>query len=699
MRKIFLWSLPLAAIFAFGCNNKTQVADNTEDIIFRKNLKIENRKLTPEVLWSMGRLSDAQVSTDGNTILYGVAYYDIPQNKSNRELFTVPVTGGIPTRLTTSANGEYSATWTPDGKRIGYLSAQSGSLQLWEMNVDGSNKTQVTNIDGGVDNFKYSPNGKRIMFTKDVKILESVKDIYPDLPKAGGKIITNLLYRHWDQWEDEFFSHVFYADYNNGVVGELKDIMPGEPYDSPLKPFGGMEEISWSPDGNYIAYGCKKLYGKDYAISTNSDIYLYNIKTGETKNLTEENKGYDRFPSFSNNGEFLAYTSQEHDGFEADQERLFIIDLKDFSKKRYLKDFEYSPSGIIWSNDDKELYFVVGIDATHQIYNYNFEEDKLSPVTQGIHDYHMVALANNTLIGTKVSMLMPEDIYSINPDSGEETQITFENKNILDQLDMPTVEKRWVTTTDNKQMLTWVVLPPNFDKTKKYPAILYCEGGPQSPLSQFWSYRWNFSIMASNDYIIVAPNRRGVLAMGQEWTNQISKDNAGQAMRDLLAAIDVVKQEPYVDETRLGAIGASFGGFSVYWLAGNHNKRFKAFIAHCGVFNSEMEFATTDESFFDYWEKGGAPWEKDNKVAQKSFAGSPHNFVDKWDTPILVVHGGLDFRIPYTQGMAAFNAAQLKGIPSEFLYFPQENHWVLSPQNGILWQRRFFNWLDTYLKK
>lgn len=698
MNKHLFWALPLAAILGFGCSTPTTEKENAEGIIFKKDIKIENGKLTPEVLWSMGRLSDAQVSPDGNTVLYGVSYYDIPTNKNNRELFTVDVTGGIPTRLTTSAKGEYSALWTPDGKRIGYLSAQSGSLQLWEMNADGSNKTQVTNIDGGVDNFKYSPDGKRIMFTKDVKILQSVQDIYPDLPLADGKVITNLLYRHWDSWEDESFSHIFYADYNSGVVGELTDIMPTEPYDSPLKPFGGMEEIAWSPDGNTIAYTCKKSYGKDYALSTNSDIYLFDIRTGETVNLTEENKGYDRFPTFSNSGEFMAYTSQEHDGFEADQERLFIINLKDLSKQRYLSDFDYNPSGIVWSADDNELFFVAGVKATFQIYNYNFIENKLTAVTRGMHDYHSVALANNTLVGSKVSMIMPEDIYSINPASGEETQLTFENKHILDQLDMPTVEQRWITTTDNKQMLTWVILPPNFDNTKKYPAILYCEGGPQSPLSQFWSYRWNFSIMASNDYIIVAPNRRGVLTMGQQWTDEISKDNAGQAMRDLLVAIDVVKQEPYVDETRIGAIGASFGGFSVYWLAGNHNKRFKAFIAHCGVFNSEMEFATTDENFFDYWEKGGAPWEKDNKVAQKSFAGSPHNFVDKWDTPMLVVHGGLDFRIPYTQGMAAFNAAQLKGIPSEFLYFPQENHWVLSPQNGILWQRRFFNWLDTYLK-
>lgn len=699
MRKL-LFALPFAALMVTGCNQpSSDEAAKTEEIIFRKEINTTNKRLTPEILWSFGRLSDAQVSPDGKQVLYGVTYYDIAKNKSNRELFVVDVKGGISKRLTESAEGEYGATWRPDGEKIGYLSAKSGSMQLWEMNPDGSDKTQITKIDGGVDNYIYSPTQKRILFTKDVKILETVADIYPDLPKSNGKIITDLMYRHWDRWEDENFSHVFVADYNNGKVGELLDIMKNEPYDSPLKPFGGVEELAWSPDGNSVAYTCKKKYGKEYTLSTNSDIYLYNIKTKETKNLTKENHGYDRYPVFSNTGRYLAYTSMEHDGFEADKERLFIIDLDNGTKKQYMPEFDYNPSGLVWDNRDESIYFVAGVQATHQIYNLNLKDEMPKAITKGQHDYHSVALADGRLVGTKVSMVMPQEIYTVDASTGEETQLTTENEHILSKLDMPKVEKRWITTTDNKKMLTWVILPPNFDETKKYPAILYCEGGPQSPLSQFWSYRWNFSLMASNDYIIVAPNRRGVLAMGQEWTDQISKDNAGQAMRDLLAAIDVVKQEPYVDETKLGAIGASFGGFSVYWLAGNHNDRFKAFIAHCGVFNSEMEFVTTDESFFDYWEKGGAPWEKNNSVAQKSFAGSPHNFVENWDTPLLVIHGGLDFRIPYTQGMAAFNAAQLRGIPSEFLYFPTENHWVLSPQNGILWQRRFFNWLDKYLKE
>jgi len=688
--------LLFVAIFALASCTSTKAP---EKIIGKKDLKLESDIMSPEVLWSLGRLGDAQVSPDGKTIVYGVSYYDIAENKSNRDLYVVPVNDGEPTQLTKTAFGEYGAIWRPDGKKIAFLSYESGAGQIYEMNPDGTEKKQVTHVDGSIDNFKYAPSMDKILFTMDVKVTKTVADIHPDLPKSNGLLINDLLYRHWDKWEDENFSHLFVAEYSNGTAINAKDIMEGEPFETPLKPFGGIEEINWSPDGKMIAYTCKKLFGKDYSMSTNSEIYLYETETGKTTNLTEGMAGYDRVPVFSNSGSKLIWTSMKRAGFEADKERVFVYDFETKKKTQYLKDWQYSPSGITWTTDDRAIYFVAGVDATHQIYYFDFETKKLNVVTEGQHDYHSVALAGNQLVGEKVSMVMPQEVYRIDPKNGEETQITFENKELLDQLNMPKVEKRYVKTTDGKEMLTWVILPPNFDETKKYPTILYCEGGPQSPLSQFWSYRWNFSIMASQGYVIVAPNRRGTIGLGQEWTDQISKDNAGQAMKDLLSAIDEMKKEPYIDEDRLGAIGASFGGFSVYWLAGNHNKRFKAFIAHCGVFHSEMEFLTTEENFFDYWEKGGAPWEKKNKVAQKSFAGSPHNFVDKWDTPILVVHGGMDFRVPISQGMAAFNAAQLRGIPSQFLYFPTENHWVLSPQNGILWQRTFFNWLDKWLKE
>lgn len=687
------------ALITVSCNN-TEITDEAP-IIGKSDIKLESDLMTPEVLWSFGRLGDVQVSPDEKTLLYGVSYYSKKLNKSNRELFTIPVEGGTPTQLTKTAGGEYSAIWSVDGQKIYYLAAakDGNGLQIWSMNPDGSEKTQISNEPESITNIKIAPNGSRILFTCDIKVDQNVHDMHPDLPLANAKLYDDIMYRHWDTWEDGYYGHIFVADLNQNKVENAIDIMEGEPYESPLMPFGGIEEITWSPDSKTVAYTCKKLKGKEYSFSTNSDVYLYNTETGETTNFTEGMPGYDWQPLYSPDGTKLAWLSMERAGFEADKQRLFIADLNTGEKKDYSKDFDHSPFSMQWTDDSKSIYFVAGVFATHQIHKLDLETGKIDAITEGMHDYHSVSIAGNQLIGTKVSMIKPQEIYAVDPESGEEKELSFENKHILDQLTMPTVEKRYVKTTDGKDMLTWVILPPHFDKNKQYPGILFCEGGPQSPLSQFWSYRWNFSIMASNDYVIVAPNRRGVLTMGQDWTDQISKDNSGQAMKDLLSAIDDVKKEPYVDENRLGAIGASFGGFSVYWLAGNHNKRFKAFIAHCGVFHSEMEFMTTEEMFFDTWEKGGAPWEKDNPVAMKSYAGSPHHFVKNWDTPILVIHGGKDFRIPYTQGMAAFNSARMLDVKARFLYFPEENHWVLTPQNGILWQRTFFDWLDQHLKE
>jgi len=705
MKNNYLKTLTLffaAGIFFIGINScSTTEMKEEAPIIGKADLKLESDIMTPEVLWSFGRLGDVQVSPDEKTLLYGVSYYSKEQNKSNRELFTLPVEGGTATQITKTAGGEYNAIWSVDGSKIFFLSAskKGKGLQIFSMNPDGTARKQISNEPEGITNIKLAPNGEKILFTCEIKVDDNVQDMYPDLPMADAKLYDDIMYRHWDVWEDGYYSHVFVADLIKGKVVNSKDIMEGEPYESPLKPFGGIEEINWSPDSRTVAYTCKKLKGKDYSLSTNSDIYLYNLETGETTNFTEGMPGYDWQPLFSPDGTKLAWLSMARGGFEADKQRLFIADLGTGKKKDYSENFDHSPFSMQWTDDSESIYFVAGVYATHQIHKFDLETGEIYAITKGMHDYHSVAIAGKKLIGTKVSMVKPQEIYAVNAESGEETELSFENKHILDQLTLPTVEKRYVLTTDGKEMLTWVVLPPKFDANKKYPAILYCEGGPQSPLSQFWSYRWNFSIMASNDYVVVAPNRRGVLTNGQEWTDQISKDNSGQAMNDLLSAIDEIKKEPYVDEENIGAVGASFGGFSVYWLAGNHKNRFKAFIAHCGVFNSEMEFMTTEEMFFDTWEKGGAPWEKNNKVAMKSYAGSPDKFVQNWDTPILVIHGGKDFRIPYTQGMAAFNSARLLDVKARFLYFPEENHWVLTPQNGILWQRTFFDWLDQHLKE
>ncbi len=685
----------LSAIGFTGCNTAPK---NTEDIIGPNKIKVENGLLTPEVLWSFGRLGEVAVSPCGKMLAYTVSYYSIEKNKGNTDLYYMTTNGSDKIQLTSTNAQEFNPVWT-NNHRILFISTEGGSAQIWSIKPDGSEKKKISEFDGDINGFSISPDETKILFISEVKVDKLTADIYPDLPKASGKIITDLMYRHWDSWEDGYYSHIFVADLINGKVENPRDIMPGEPYDSPMKPFSGMEEIAWTPDGKSIAYTCKKLTGKEYAFSTNSDIYLFNLENGNVKNLTDGMPGYDKQPVFSPDGSKMIWLSMERAGFEADKDRIFMLDLATNEKTYLDPGFDYSAENISWTPDGKTLYFIAGVEATFQVFKMDVESKKIEAVTKGLHDYHSVAQAGDMLIGNKVSITKPAEIYRIDPANGNEEEISFINKELLDQLTMPTVERRWIKSTDGKMVHTWVIFPPNFDKTKVYPGLLYCEGGPQSPLSQFWSYRWNFSIMASNGYVVVAPSRRGTTTFGQAWTDQISKDHGGQEIADLLAAIDEVKKEPWLDENRLGAVGASYGGQTVFYLAGNHNKRFKAFIAHCGVFNSEMEYMTTEEMFFDQWENGGAPWETDNKVAMHSFSKSAHKFVKNWDTPILIVHGGNDFRIPYTQGMAAFNAAQMRGIPSKFLFFPDENHWVLKPQNGILWQREFKAWLDQWLMK
>ena len=654
--------------------------------------------LTPEILWSFGRISDVSVSPDNKTVLYAIKYFDIKQNKGQNDIYTVPADGGKSIRLTNSPDAKFSVQWRPDGKKIGFISSKSGATQLWEMNQDGTDIKQISNIDGGINDFKYSPDQTKILFIKDVKIDKDVHDVYPDLPKANARIETDLMYRHWDTWADGTYSHLFFANYKDGSVSNPTDIMLNERFDTPDKPFGGMEEINWSPDSKSIAYTCKKLSGKAYSLSTNTDIYIYNLDTKETWNLTEGMMGYDISPVYSPNGKYISWQSMERDVYESDQIRMFIYDFDSKTKTYVTKDFEQNAENYHWTADSKSIYFISGIKATEEIYRYDLTENKITRVTDGVHDYLSVQPAGNVLVAEKQSMSKPTEIYVVNPNDGTDKEISFVNKNILDKLTMGEVKKRWIKTTDNKDMLTWVIYPPHFDANKKYPALLYCEGGPQSTVNQFWSYRWNFMIMAANGYIIVAPNRRGLPSFGKEWNEQISGDYGGQNMKDYFSAIDEVSGEPYVDKEHLGAVGASYGGYSVYWLAGNHEKRFKAFIAHDGMFNFEAQYLETEEMWFENWDIGGPFWDKSNQKAQRSGTFSPHLYVQNWDTPILVIHGEKDYRISYTQGMQAFDAAILKGVPAEFLLFPDENHWVLQPQDGILWQRTFFAWLDKWLK-
>lgn len=686
--------LPLAILLALNLGIHAQ---NEKAIIGKQDLKLTSDLMTPEVLWAFGRVSDPQASPDGKSVMYGVSYYSIEQNKGNRDLYLFDLETNKVNQITQTAKSEFNALWRPDGKKIGYLSSESGSVQLWEMNPDGSEKIRISDIEGGITGFKYAPDQSKIVFTKEVPLVNKFESLYKDLPLATGRVLDDLMYRHWDEWVDTY-SHVFVADYDGKQLLNEVDILKGEPYQAPLKPFGGMEQVSFTPDSKAVAYTCKKLTGKMESLSTNSDIYLYDLTTKKTTNLTEGMMGFDVAPSFSPDGNFMAWESMERDGYESDKNRLYLLNLATGEKIYATEKFDQNAGDLTWTPDSKNLFFTSDWHGAYQIYQYKLKNQKIDQITEGLQDYHALALAGKLLITTKQTMSFPSELFSVDPKNGTATQLTFTNQNLMEQLAMGKTEERWIKTHDGEDMQVFVIYPPHFDPNKKYPALLYCKGGPQGPLSQSFHYRWNYQIMAANGYIIVAPARRGVSGFGQAWQDQISGDYHGKSMQDYLTSIDEMAKEPFVDKERLGAVGASAGGYAVYYLAGNHDGRFKAFVAHDGIFNEEAQYLETEEMWFENWDKGGPFWEKDNKVAQEVYAHSPHKYVDKWDTPILVIHGEKDYRVVFTQGMTAFNAAILKDVPAEFLYFPDENHWVLQPQNAILWQRTFFSWLDKWLK-
>jgi dipeptidyl aminopeptidase/acylaminoacyl peptidase len=665
--------------------------------IGKSDIRIEGKRMTPEALWTMGRIGGLSVSPDGKQVAYTVAYYSVEENKSNREVFVMNADGTDNRQITRTPYNENEVAWIKGGSKLAFLSTESGSNQLWEMNPDGSGRRQLTACDKDIEGFAFSPDEKKLLFISQVETVKSTAGKYPDLPRATGIIVNDLMYKHWDEWVTTA-PHPFVADFDGDGISCITDIMEGEPYESPMKPFGGMEQLAWNGASDKVAYTSRKKTGMAYAVSTNSDIYVYDLKTKETVNITEGNAGYDTNPKYAPDGRSIAWLSMERDGYEADRNRLFVMDTETGGKRFVSKAFDSNVDDFCWSRDGQTIYFTGVWHGQTQIYALSVSDSSIRPVTEGIHDYASVAICGDGLIAKRHSMSMADEIYAVDIRNGAATQLTFENKHIYDQLETAGVEERWIKTTDGKQMLTWVIYPPGFDPDKKYPTLLYCQGGPQSAVSQFWSYRWNLQIMAANGYIVVAPNRRGLPGFGTEWNEAISGDYGGQCMRDYFSAIDAMSKEPFVDKDRLGCVGASFGGFSVYWLAGHHDKRFKAFIAHDGIFNLEMQYLETEEMWFANWDMGGAYWEKNNPIAQRTFADSPHKFVDRWDTPILCIHGERDYRILASQGMAAFNAAILRGVPAELLIYPDENHWVLKPQNGILWQRTFFEWLDRWLK-
>lgn len=646
--------------------------------------------LTPELLWELGRASLHDLSADGEMAIYSVAEFDLEENKGQQDLYIIHTSSGDSKKITAFESYESNAQFHPTEAKIGFL--RNG--YLWEMNYDGSDKRKVSDYTMG--GFKYAPTGDHILYFKEVQFGKTTQDYHPDLPEAEARIIDDLMYRHWDKWYEGKHRNIFYAPYEEGnLEGEGVNIMD-EPFDSPMKPFGGMSHISWSPDGSKIAYTCKKEFGVDYTTTTNSNIYIYDLETGSTTNLTEDNDGYDREPVFSPDGRYLAWNSMERDGFESDRNRIMMYDFQSGEKKELTPRWDMNANHPQFSKDGSTLFFTSGLNATYQIYSLDIESGERKQVTDGVHNYYGFSTHGDFLIGEKSTMSMPVEIFKVDIESGEEQQLTQINTELLNSVELGLVESEWVETTDGEQMLVWFIYPPEFDPNQKYPTILYCQGGPQSPVSQFFSYRWNFQMMASDGYIVVAPNRRGLPSFGREWNDDISQDWGGQAMQDYFSAIDHAAEKPYVDENRLGAVGASFGGYSVFWLAGNHEGRFKSFISHCGLFNLESWYASTEEQFFANWDIGGPFWA--DPKPESYLKHSPHLYAGNWDTPILVIHGENDFRVPVGEGIQAFHTAQLQGIKSRFLYFPTEGHWVLQPQNSVLWHREFIRWLDETLK-
>jgi len=716
MRKIQIFIMAVMALVGTAC----QKAEEGKAPVTKPQITIEGGRLTPEGLWAMGRIGSVKSDIETGWLAYTVSYYSVEENRSTS---WIRICNPFDEMKVDDEFVGYEPAWFGNSGCLAYL--KGGKLYLRrdkeEVEVEGAED---------IEGFLLSPMRDHVILIKQVKTVPSTVDKYPDLPLASGHIHDDLMYKHWDEWTETapqpFVYKLDLRYYGEGEriksakVSEGFNLLEGTAFECPMKPFGGVEQLAWNPNNEEIAYTCRKKTGLDYAVSTNSDIYLYNIRTRKERNITEGNGGYDINPAYSPNGEWVAWQSMERDGYESDENRLAVMNLKTGEKRYLVSGFGQCVNEFAWYNDTSLLYTDVwqgSIDLYYATLDGNLER-----MTEGQYDLGLGDVSDKYAFLLGHSMRQANEIYRMDveqwkndpsrefgprgidweqPHSALEVelaQLTHENDNIYSQIERSTVVPRWQKTTDGKDMLTWIIYPPHFDPSKKYPTILYCEGGPQSPVSQFWSFRWNFMMMSAGDYIIVAPNRRGLPGFGKAWNEQISGDYSGQCMRDYLSAIDEFCSEPYVDRDHLGCVGASFGGFSVYWLAGHHNKRFKAFIAHDGIFNLEMQYLETEEKWFANWDLGGAYWDKKNAVAQRTFANSPHKFVDKWDTPILCIHGEKDYRILANQAMAAFDAAKMRGVPAELLIFPDENHWVLKPQNGILWQREFRNWLDRWLK-
>lgn len=715
MKKAFA-IMATSALLAASC--APQAEQDDAPIIGRTEIKADH--LTPELLQELGKISGMQASPDGTKVLFGIGYTSIKANKSNRELFVMNADGSQPAKITHTAKSENEAVWM-DQNTIAFLSSESGSNQLWKMNADGTGRQQISFTDRDIEGFVLSPDRKQVLLVMAIPVPKIDSTLFEGLDKTTGRLVDEMNYRHWDNFVDDY-PHPYLATFGaDGKVdnASIKDIMEGEPYECPMRPFGGSESFAWAPDGKSLVYVCRKETGTQYAFSTRSSLYLYNIESGETRDLHPGDHGYDTNPKFSADGSKLAFQAMARNGYESDKNDLLVMNTDNGSSCNWTKDYDNNCDDFVWAPDGS-ITFLSYSNGTAQVFNaaHNDGDITITQLSDGSdHDFGGLCYVGDQLLTLRHDWHAPNEIFALNADKSV-TQLTHENDCLLEQLgDMGRFERRWMKCSNGDQMLVWVAYPAGFDPAKfnaatdkKIPTLLYCQGGPESAVSQFWSTRWNIAIMQANGYAIVLPNRHGVPGFGQKFNEQIAGDFAGQCMRDYFTAIDNIAKEPWCDNTRLGAVGASFGGYSVYWLAGHHENRFKALIAHCGIFNTESMYGETEEMWFADWDYGGPYFNSDalqqglchtpkrGKGINAAYTDSPHKSIEKWNTPILVIHNEHDYRIPVTQGMQAFNLARMRGVPARFLYFPDECHWVTKPQNAVLWQRVFFDWLDTYLK-
>jgi dipeptidyl aminopeptidase/acylaminoacyl peptidase len=694
--------ITLATLALVAACSKSDVENNAK-VVEKSSIEVQDGRFTPEVMWALGKMGEYAISPDGKQLAYTLTYYDMQENKGNSELYVMPTAGGEAERLTTTAQGEFNPVWKDDNTLFFCRGNEMRSI-----NVKSKKEALLGTFENGIEGFKLSADGTKVVYITDLPVERAtdVQPLFEGLDKTTGRINEDLMYRHWDNWVDEY-PQIFVADLNTTVDIKNAKAVVDSTFECPMRPWGGIEQFNFSPDGSKIAYTCRKKTGKDYALSTNSDIYIYNIADGTTVNISEGIMGYDQNPVFSHDGKKVAWESMMRDGYESDKLRLMVYDLENGGSTDYTEAFDYGVSGISWTDDDSELLAVVMYRGMNEIFAFNVADKSIRQVSHGYHDINGFTLAGDKIYANQVSISYPATIYTYNlsDDKKEGEKLTTFNDDILSQVRMGKVEEHWIKTVDGQDMLTWLIYPYNYDSTKVYPALLFCEGGPQSMVSQFWSTRWNFQVMSGAEYFIIAPNRRGCPGFGTAWCEEISGDYGGLCMQDYMSATDYFAQKPQIDRERIGACGASFGGYSIYWLAGhNHDvkgydggRRFKAFLAHNGMFNFEQQSLETEEFWFTNWDLGGPYWAKTAQT-MKSYSNSPHLFVDQWNTPLCVVHSEFDFRIVASQGMAAYNAAKLRGLDARYLYFPDETHWVLKPQNSLLWHRNFIDWFDKHLK-